>query len=270
MHGPTLIMVPTIAVTTFLLACAMFAATATSPPSPIHTRIVFLGDSNTRGTPHVSRGVPEFDGDPNPIADVWQDSLYDGPGAGARSAYVNLLRQRLGRGYLLHNRGRGGTRALEWADNLQGILGEVERLEPEVVVLYVGLSGIVLAEAPHDFEAAIPRLVAAARSWPSVRHVLLVKVPPVAAAAPEGTAARIAAYNQWLAGWAAGRRDVALVDIHATLADDDGHLRPRFADGPDLYHQNYNGHYEVAQCLFDAFLDTGVLRPGGRRSRTDR
>ena len=163
-------------------------------------RIVFVGDSNTRGTPSTAHGKPVFPGDPNPIAAPFQDGPYGG-GPGGKSAYVNLLRQRLGRGFELHNRGRGGTRAIVWAENEAGILTEVARLEPNVVVLYVGLSGIVLKEEQADFEAAMPKLVATVRAWPSVTKVLIVNVPPVSANAPAGMADTIRSYNKWLAEW---------------------------------------------------------------------
>ena len=38
-----------------------------------------------------------------------------------------------------------------------------------------------------------------------------------------------------------------------------------WVDYHDLYHQNYNGHYEVGQILFDAFLDSGILAPASAR-----
>ena len=226
-------------------------------------RIVFVGDSNTRGTPSTSHGKPVFPGDPNPIAEPFKDGPYGG-GAGGKSGYVNLLRQRLGRGFELHNRGSGGTRALVWASDEKKILTEVARLNPNVVVLYVGLSGIVLNEKQADFEAAMPKLVDTVRAWPAVTKVLIVNVPPVSAKAPAGMADTIKSYNEWLAKWVPSQKGITLVDIHRALADKKGHLRLKYLDVPDLYHQNYNGHYEVAQCLFDAFLDTRVLGPKGR------
>ena len=215
-------------------------------------RIVFIGDSNTRGTPHTAHGTPQFPGDPNPIADDFADGPYGG-GPGGKSTYVNLLRQRLGPGFELYNRGRGGTRALVRANDEEGILTEVEKLHPDYVVLYVGLSGVVLKEDQADFEKAMPILLEKVKSWPSVKGVFVINVPPVVA---EAFAPVIRSYNAWLAGHV---NDVPLLDVHSTLADENGVIKREYVDHPDLYHQNYNGHYEVAQILFDAFVDAGLL-----------
>lgn len=223
------------------------------------TRIVFVGDSNTRGTPHTSHGEPAFPGDPNPIADAFADGPYGG-GAGGKSAYVNLLRQRLGRGFELFNRGRGGTSAFVWADDQQDILTEVKGLNPDVVVLYVGLSGVVLKEKQSDFEKAMPMLLKEVKSWPNVKWVFAVNVPPVVS---EELAPVIQSYNKWLSATYESSKDVTLIDVHTILSDEKGTIKRRFVDHPDLYHQNYNGHNEVAEILFRAFLDAGVLAPKG-------
>jgi len=220
-------------------------------------RIVFVGDSNTRGTPHTSHGVPEFPGDPNPIADSFADGPYGG-GPGGKSAYVNLLRQRLGKGFKLFHRGRGGTAASVWAGDHEGILTEVEKLDPDYVVLYVGLSGIVLMEEQDAFEKAMPTLIRKVKAWPNVKRVFVVNVPPVAR---EDLAPIITSYNDWLSGFVPKLEGVTLIDVHGALSDGKGVVKREYVDHPDLYHQNYNGHYAVGQILFDAFLDTRVLAP---------
>ena len=171
---------------------------------------------------------------------------------------MTLLRPRLGRGYALFNRGRGGTAASVWAKDEEGILTEVERLDPGYVVLYVGLSGIVLKEEQSAFEQAMPALVKTVKGWPHVKKVFVVNVPPVA---PEEFAPVIRSYNKWLTKL----NGVTLVDVYSKLADEKGVIKREYVDHPDLYHQNYNGHYEVAQMLFDVFLDTGVLAPASAR-----
>ena len=252
-------MTTNVVLTFVLLGIVAWAAcpAVSAQQQPRDIRIVFIGDSNTRGTPHTAHGTPEFPGDPNPIAEPFTDGPYGG-GPGGRSAYVNLLRQRLGKGFELFNRGRGGTAASVWADDEQGILTEVEKLDPDYVVLYVGLSGVVLKEKQSDFERAMPLLIKKVQAWPDVRRVFVVNVPPVAS---QDMAPVIKSYNQWLANL----QEVTLVDVHSTLADERGVIKRKYVDHPDLYHQNYNGHYQVAQLLFDAFLDAGVLAP--RHSR---
>jgi len=242
-----------------LMGLAFSAPRTSADPKARGTRIVFVGDSNTRGTPHTSHGEPAFPGDPNPIAAPFADGPYGG-GPGGKSAYVNLLRQRLGKGFELFNRGRGGTRALVWANDEQGILTEVKGLNPDVVVLYVGLSGIVLKEKQSDFEKAMPMLLKEVRSWPNVKWVFVVNVPPIVS---EELAPVIQSYNKWLSATFESSKDVTLIDVHAILSDEKGTIKRRFVDHPDLYHQNYNGHYEVSQIFLDAFLDAGVLAPKG-------
>ena len=238
-----------------LVAFALAGPTARGHRQARDIRIVFVGDSNTRGTPHTSHGKPVFPGDPNPIADPFADGPYGG-GPGGKSAYVNLLRQRLGRGFELFNRGRGGTAASVWAGDHEGILTEVEELSPDYVVLYVGLSGIVLKEEQDDFEKAMPALIRKVKTWPHVKQVFVVNVPPVAL---EELAPVITSYNDWLSRFVPKLEGVTLIDVHGTLADGKGVIKREYVDHPDLYHQNYNGHYEVGQIFFYAFLDAGVL-----------
>jgi lysophospholipase L1-like esterase len=211
---------------------------------------------------YVNRGL--F-GRPNPTRVLCiGNSVTAGVVAGGGTAYVDALREKLGRNYRVTNRGGGGTSVLDWmrppVKNLPAPLGGAYEklaqafLPSDYAVVELGGNDAVAfwEKRPtpvETYSSTMLRLVTRLRKDGARRVLVLTPIPnPSANASAKG---RLLAYRLSLLGmpWPPG---ASVLDIYKLLD-------PKKDYDPYNPHPNEQGHEKIAEAVYQQIRRRGCL-----------